>query len=174
MRKEVVFVISMSGSVSQAISRLVLVGLLVAAPAAVAVAAAPALQLVGPGQAETVDLSIDELAEMPQTTVRTETEFTDGMVEFRGPLVRDVLENLKLNDLETVRFVAANDYFVDIPTEDFQKYPVILAIEANGKRLSRRDKGPLWLMYPISDYSALRQQIYLRRLIWQVVRIEAQ
>ena len=46
-------------------------------------------------------------------------------------------------------------------------------MEADGKPLSRRDKGPLWLMYPISDNAALRDPIYLRRLIWQVIRIEA-
>ena len=47
-------------------------------------------------------------------------------------------------------FVAANDYYVDIPTEDFTTYDAILAMEADGERLSRREKGPLWLMYPIS------------------------
>jgi hypothetical protein len=105
--------------------------------------------------------------------VETENEFTDGIVAYRGPLVRDVLAKLGLDRLEQVRFVAANDYYVDIPTEDFRTYDVILAMEADGKPLSRREKGPLWLMYPISDYSELNDPIYLRRLIWQVVRIEA-
>jgi hypothetical protein len=158
---------------SRALLRMLLAGLLVAAPAAGAVAAAPALQLVGAGGAETLDLSLDELAAMPQTTVATETEFTDGMVSFSGPLVRDVLGTLGLDKFETVRFVAANDYYVDIPTSDFADFPVILAMDADGKRLSRRDKGPLWLIYPISEHAALRDPIYLRRLIWQVVRIEA-
>jgi len=73
-----------------------------------------------------------------------------------------------------VRFVAANDYYVDIPTEDLVKYHAILAMQADGRPLTRREKGPLWLMYPISDYPALQDPIYMRRLIWQVVRIEAQ
>ena len=58
--------------------------------------------------------------------------------------------------LETVRFTAANDYFVDIPTSDFRDYDAILAMEADGETLSRREKGPLWLMYPISDHAELR------------------
>jgi hypothetical protein len=161
-------------SMCRALSPFVLVGLLAGAPATVSLAAAPALQLVGAGSTETLDLSIDDLAAMDQTTVATETEFTDGKVEFSGPLVREVLERLGLDQAETVRFVAANDYYVDIPVSDFTEYPVILAMDADGKRLSRRDKGPLWLMYPISDYPALKDPIYLRRLIWQVVRIEAQ
>ena len=87
--------------------------------------------------------------------------------------MRDVLAQLGLDDVAEVRLVAANDYFVDIPTEDFRAYDAILAMEADGKRLSRREKGPLWLMYPISDHPELKDPIYLRRLIWQVVRIEA-
>ncbi len=161
-------------SMSRALPGLALAGLLAVSPAPHAAAAAPALQLVGAGATQTLDLSVDDLATMQQTTVVTETEFTDGKVAFTGPLVRDVLEKLGLDKLETVRFVAANDYYVDIPTSDFAQFPVILAMEADGQPLTRRDKGPLWLMYPISDYAALKDPIYLRRLIWQVVRIEAQ
>ena len=117
--------------------------------------------------------SLEELAALPQVTVRTENEFSDGVVAYRGPLVRDVLSKLGLDRLERVRFVAANDYYVDIPTDDFRTYDAILAMEADGEPLSRREKGPLWLMYPISDHSELRDPEYLRRLIWQVVRIEA-
>ena len=139
-----------------------------------AAAGAAALELVGAGQQDMLELSLEELAAMPQVTVATENEFSDGVVDYRGPLVRDVLARLGLDELETVRFVAANDYYVDIPTSDFHDYDAILAMEADGERLSRREKGPLWLMYPISDHAELNDPIYLRRLIWQVVRIEAQ
>jgi hypothetical protein len=153
-------------------------GLLLAAamafgPAVVTAASDTALVLQG-GGAETLDLSIEDLEAMPQVTIVTETEFTSGSVAFRGPLVREVLEHLGLDQADSLRFVAANDYYVDIPTSDFRKYNVILAMEADGQRLSRRDKGPLWLMYPFSDFPELNDPIYLRRLIWQVVRIEAQ
>jgi hypothetical protein len=139
-----------------------------------ALAGAAALELVGTDQQEMLELSLDELAAMPQVTVATENEFSDGIVDYRGPLVRDVLARLGLDELETVRFIAANDYYVDIPTSDFRDFDAILAMEADGERLSRREKGPLWLMYPISDHAELNDPIYLRRLIWQVVRIEAQ
>ena len=76
---------------------------------------------------------------------------------YRGPLMRDVLAQLGLDDVAEVRLIAANDYFVDIPTEDFRAYDAILAMEADGKRLSRREKGPLWLMYPISDHAGAQR-----------------
>ena len=66
-------------------------------------------------------------------TVVTQTEFTDGKVTFRGPSRAMSLERLALDHVDTVRFIAANDYYVDVPTSDFQKYDVILATEADGK-----------------------------------------
>jgi hypothetical protein len=132
-----------------------------------------ALELVDAGLVESRELTLEELAALPQVEVRTENEFSDGLVTYRGPLVRDVLAEIGLDRLSAVRFVAANDYYVDIPTSDFIEFDAILAMEADGKPLSRRDKGPLWLMYPISGHAALRDPVYLRRLIWQVIRIEA-
>ena len=158
------------GAVRCALRCAVLIALVSLAPAGM-VAAEPALQLIGPG-GEVLDFSLGELESLPPATVKTENEFSDGIVSYRGPLVRDVLALAGLDELDEVRFTAANDYFVDIPTRDFIDYDAILAMEADGEKLSRREKGPLWLMYPVSDHAELRSPVYLRRLIWQVVRIE--
>ncbi len=137
-------------------------------------AAEAALTLVrGPGDAEILELSLDDLAALPQVTILTDNAFVDGQVAFRGPLARDVIEQLALGEAETLRFTAANDYWVEIPSSDFEKFDAILAMEADGKPLSRRDKGPLWLVYPISEGDELMDTVYLGRLIWQVVRIES-
>ncbi|MBP7000938.1 hypothetical protein [Amaricoccus sp.] len=124
-------------------------------------------------RAEVYALTIDELDALPQATIVTENEFSDGPVAYRGPLIRDVIALLALFEFDTLRFTAANDYYIDIPTEDFERYDVIVATEANGVRLSRRDKGPLWLMYPISGNAELDAPEYTERLIWQLVEIEA-
>lgn len=135
--------------------------------------AQPVLTLMADAAGETVELTSEDLEALPQQTVVTANEFAEGEVAYRGPLARDVLDRLELDELETVRFIAANDYYVDVPTSDLREYDVILAMEADGKRLSLRDKGPLWLMYPISDHPELNDPLYISRLIWQVVRIEA-
>ncbi len=159
------------GAAGSALSLALLAALISLAAAGMAVAADPVLQVVS-ADGQALDLSLEDLELLPQTIVATENEFSDGVVSYRGPLVRDVLALAGLEALDEVRFTAANDYFVDIPTSDFTDYDTILAMEANGERLSRREKGPLWLMYPISDHSELRDPIYMRRLIWQVVRVE--
>jgi hypothetical protein len=139
--------------------------------------------LVGPVAAQTVltlsradgaiALSLSDLETLPQHQLTTANEFVDQPVTYRGPLARDVLALFDLDRAPIVRFTALNDYYIDVPTSDLHRYDVILAMEANGRRLSRRDKGPLWLMYPISDFPELSDPRYHARLIWQVVTAEA-
>lgn len=132
------------------------------------------LTLVAPRDSSNLlEFTMAELEALPQVTIVTESEFTDEAAAYRGPLVRDVLEHHGLENEETLRFTAANDYYVDIPSSDFRKYNAVLALEVDGVQLSRRDKGPLWLMYPLSDHGELMSPVYNTRLIWQVVRIEA-
>lgn len=130
-----------------------------------------ALTLVKRG-ADPVEMTLEDLSRLPQATIVTENDFANGRVAYRGPLVRDVLAAARLDAAQVLRFSAANDYFIDIPVLDFRRFDVIIAMEANGEKLSRRDKGPLWMMYPISDHAELREPPYIHRLIWQVVRIE--
>ena len=42
----------------------------------------------------------------------------------------------------------------------------------NGKRLSLRDKGPIWVIYPMTDNKELQDPAYNQRLVWQLVKIE--
>lgn len=121
---------------------------------------------------ETFELSYEDLKALPQHSVTTTTEFTDGPITFTGPLARDVLEQVGLDEAERVRLTAMNDYFIEVPTRDFAEYDVIMALEADGRRLSRRGKGPIWLMYPMSDYPELQDPLYNARLIWQLVSVE--
>jgi hypothetical protein len=124
-----------------------------------------------PAQAE-VRFSEADLLALPQVTIRTRTEFTDGVVDFVGPLVRDVVAFIDAGAATTAHMVAANDYAIDVPLSDIADYDVILALQANGVRLTIRDKGPIWLMYPLDDHAKLQDPMYNNRLIWQLTSIE--
>jgi len=126
---------------------------------------------VVPGLAD-VHYTEQELKTLPQVTIRTRTEFTDGVVTFVGPLVRDLIAPIDKGKGTTLHLTAVNDYAVDIPIRDVTKYDVILAMSANGKRLSVRDKGPLWLMYPMDDFPELQDASYNAKLIWQLSTAE--
>ncbi len=119
-----------------------------------------------------VTYSLEALDAFPQVKIRTENEFVDGLTEFTGPLARVVLKQTNDMGAEIVKLTAANQYEIEIPVSDFLNYDVILATRQNGKLFSRRDKGPIWVIYPMSDHAELRDSTYNSRLIWQLVRME--
>ena len=128
---------------------------------------------VGPasGGAETT-FTIEELLKLDQVEIVTANEFVDGKRVFSGPLIRDVLDISHANGAQHIRITAANDYQIEIDVEEFHKYDVILALSMDGVALSRRDKGPIWLIYPMSDFVELQDPVFNNRLIWQVVKVE--
>ena len=122
---------------------------------------------------ETVAIQKEDFASLGTVTVTTGTDWTDGVSIFRGPLVRDVLKFAGFEDSKrkTITATASNDYSVEIPVDDFSDYEVILATEMDGKNLTLRDKGPLWIVYPRDDHSELDDPVVNARWIWQLVAL---
>lgn len=112
------------------------------------------------------------LLALPQVTIRTRTRFTDGVATFVGPLARDAIAAVPRGNATKVHLVAVNDYSYDIPIEDLTDFNVVLAPQTDGVRLSRRDRGPIWLMYPLDDHPGLHDAKYNLRLVRQLTRME--
>lgn len=142
-------------------------------PANVAVTLTISGEILKPTQGQQAIFDGTTLAKLPQIEVRTHTRWTEGVVTFRGPLLRDVLK-LAGAQGQHLTAIALNDYKVEIPWQDIEQYPVILALSANGKPLARRDKGPIWLMYPIDDYKKLQNAETHSKLIWQLKTIHVE
>jgi hypothetical protein len=104
-------------------------------------------------------------------TVRTSTVWTDGVLAFEGPLLCDVLDRVGASG-KTLVARALNDYWVEIPVEDCRRFPVLLALKRDGRELQRRDKGPIWIVYPRDAHAELRSQEVNTRWIWQLDRLE--
>lgn len=123
---------------------------------------------------EVANYSLDDLETMPQVTFITTNAFVDGPVEFSGPLLRDVLERSDLLDIENVQVTALNDYSIEFPVSDALDFDVIIATRMDGELISVRDKGPLWIMYPVTGNPELEDPIYKSRMIWQLKEILAE
>lgn len=106
-------------------------------------------------------------------SVKTETPWTKGLVHFEGVLVREVLASTEMTGTK-VMAKALDDYSVEIPISDFVDNDVILATRKNGKPLSVRDNGPVWIIYPWSDIKELRRPHFYARSIWQLKSIKLQ
>jgi hypothetical protein len=110
------------------------------------------------------------LQSLPATDLQTTTPWSDGKQVFHGVLLRDLLARVGASG-GNVTAGGIDDYTVDIPNEDFQRYDVILAYSLNGKPLPPDNKGPLWLVYPFSADAALRKDIFYARSVWQLRRL---
>jgi len=111
------------------------------------------------------------LEAMPQHRITTSTPWTDGVSVFEGPLLCDLLERVGAEGT-VLQARALNDYAVEIPIGDCARYPVILALTRDGERLSRRDMGPIWIVYPRDDFPELQLETVNARWIWQLTGIE--
>jgi hypothetical protein len=118
-------------------------------------------------QQGTLQLSITHLKALPQQTINTKTRWTEGFIEFKGPLIRDVIALAKGTG-RSIKAIASNEYLIEIPFADVETYNVILALEQDGKALTMRTKGPIWVIYPWSDHKVLDDGKYYARSIWQL------
>jgi hypothetical protein len=117
------------------------------------------------------DFDMAMLERLRLRSITTETPWHSGTRTFKGPLLRDVLAAAGAQG-KTARLVALNDYHVDLPLEDVQRYDVILACQLDGKPMSVREKGPLFVMYPFDTQPQLRNAVYFSRCVWQLRSIE--
>ena len=113
------------------------------------------------------------LQSYPVTTIRTDTPWTDGVIEFEGVLLRDLLPSVKSSGQKLIA-EAINDYFVTIPVEDVLMYDAIIAYKKDGKLMSIRDKGPLWIIYPWRDNPDLKTELHHSRSVWQLISLRVE
>lgn len=118
-------------------------------------------------QSENV-LSVDELEQMPTATLATVTPWTDGAVEFEGIYMVDIVE--RFGDAATVgKAMAFNDYQIEFEIADVIEKGGFVAFKRDGEPLSRRDKGPFWLVFPWSERPELDTRAVHGLSIWQLV-----
>ena len=126
-----------------------------------------------PDGGQAIQLDLAALMALPQRTVTTRTPWHDGTMNFGGPRLSDLLEPLKPTG-KTLRVTALNDYSVNIPLSDLPRYQPVLAWQLNGKEISVRNKGPLFLIYPFDAYPELQNPLYYGRSIWQIKMIKVE
>lgn len=118
-----------------------------------------------PGKEEPIDYSMRDIEAMATIDFVTSTPWTNGPIRFTGiPLSQFVYGQ----DTGTLRMRALNDFVQNMPLAEIGELSPIVAFAVNGKRISVRDKGPLWVVYPFdSDIKFQTETIYARS-VWQL------
>ena len=117
----------------------------------------------------TFDKAMLEALERRSATM--ETPWTEGKVAFEGPLLKAILDAAGAQG-KTLIVKALNDYSAEVPMEDAQDFPTMLAIRMNGEEMSVRDKGPLFMIYPFDKHPELYNEKYFSRSVWQIKEVE--
>jgi hypothetical protein len=143
-------------------------------PAAARVLTVTGPRLGPPAQSGRFEFDLPALQRLPQRKIVTATPWYSSASDFAGPLLRDVLKaaGAGLSGDGILRCIALNDYRVEIPVEDARRYDVVVAHQFNGKPMSVREKGPLFVIYPFDEQPQLRTTTYFSRCIWQLKAIE--
>ncbi|WP_460272163.1 putative pterin-binding protein [Celeribacter sp. ULVN23_4] len=113
---------------------------------------------------------LEMLRALGESEIETETIWTPGVHVFKGVRLQTLLDHVGAQ-AGVIMATAINDYVVEIPVSDATEGGPIVAYEMDGKLMSRRDKGPLWVIYPFSSSSDYRTEVIYSRSIWQLDRM---
>lgn len=113
------------------------------------------------------------LEHLPQTTLTTETDWTEGPQRFEGILLRDMMDRLDAHG-KAIIARAINDYKATIPWDDLAAFPVLVALKRNGEPMPVRDKGPLWIVYPSPARSPDQAGPHNLKMVWQLRQLDVE
>jgi hypothetical protein len=123
-----------------------------------------------PNVGETAQFDLEMLEALPGREASVDTPWIKDRTTFSGPFLRSVLQAAGATG-ESMTLSAINDYSAEVPFEDAEM-DTILATRLNGKPMSVRDKGPLFLIYPFDRNRDLYNEKYFNRSVWQIDEIE--
>jgi hypothetical protein len=111
-----------------------------------------------------LQLNWEQLVGLAKTYVKTPDPSSvtnaDEVFQFRGVPISTLLKQIVADSdiADDVTFVSFDSYQVTVSLKDLLTYPIILAIERNGKLIPRDQGGPLYLVFPYSQYPELKQK----------------
>jgi hypothetical protein len=107
------------------------------------------------------------LQALPKSGFSTTTIWTDGMQNFEGVKIADLLARLGASPTE-IHALATNDYEIRIPIGDAVDHGAIIAYAQNGAAIPLNNKGPLWIVYPYDQDSELSNERFLSQSVWSL------
>lgn len=114
-----------------------------------------------------IEFGIRDLEVFPLVSVGTETPWTNGILHFKGPLLRDILRDAGAIG-NIIQVGGLDGRSAIIPREDIETYDVIVACQINGEYFGLRDRGPLWIIYPWSENSEIQTATFYERGIYHL------
>ncbi len=110
-----------------------------------------------------VPLGLPQLQALATTSVSTKdphnTNTPNAIVHFRGITVSKLLDEFGIApNVTEVTFIARDAFRATVELADLRRYPIIIALERNKQKISRSNGGPLYLVFPYTQYPQLQQK----------------
>ncbi|WP_278802227.1 hypothetical protein [Marinobacter nauticus] len=123
-------------------------------------------------KSETLVLDRTELESFPQTTLFTTSPYYDGEAQFSGPTLARVLETFGITHQTEITLTALNNYKVTGSLSELLSVDAIVATRRNSSTMSVRERGPFWIILPLSQRPELDTEDFHRFMVWQLSGIE--
>lgn len=130
------------------------------------------------GNAKTPDggwlarFDLEMLDALGDSRFRTTTPW-DSARTYSGPAGSVLLDRLGAGGKDIIAD-ALNDYSASIPRSDFMARGAILATRVDGRPMTVRDKGPIFVVYPFDDRPELNRTEFFQRSVWQLSRLHVE
>ena len=128
----------------------------------------PPAALAGPGGEAEVGLEL--LESLPRETVRTNTPWSEGVQEFEGARLSDLLDAVGARGYRVLAD-ALDDYQAELDPDEIRRFPIIVAWLHGGEPMTVRTLGPLRIILPFDDHPELATAIGEARSVWQLTRL---
>lgn len=121
----------------------------------------------------TAEFDREMLQALDWREIETFTPFAEGKQAFAGVPLASLLERLGAEG-QGLRAEALNDYIVTIPVEDAARRNVLLAMDLDGKAMSVRERGPIWVIYPSDTPTSEDRSAFVSFMVWQLRKLTVQ
>ena len=118
-----------------------------------------------------ITLTEEDLLALPQVTIETSTPWDEEEITFSGPTLKALLTRYNITEGE-LNLYASNRYQIQVPWDYIEDTTPIIANRMNGNPFSRRQRGPLWLIFPFDSDDRYRSYEVSAMSIWQLISIE--
>ena len=118
-----------------------------------------------------VELDLAQLDAIDRFSFSANTRWHKTRVTFEGTRGDKLMHFLGATGKEVVA-TALNNYISVIPIEDFLESGLLLASRIDGRQLTVREKGPLWIVYPFDGVPEARLAVLQSRSVWQLAKLE--
>lgn len=117
-------------------------------------------------------VTIAEIEALPMVELEGRASPEEPLTRFQGVLLKDVLKLIGADGVDEVTVRASDDYAAEIPREDWERWPIILATRTGGKLLTTRQRGPARILYPTELFPETTERAYADRSVWLISEIQ--